>query len=211
MKRAISNRNVCDATFKVADFQGQWLASIGRPELRGAWTIFGESGSGKTHFALSLLKYLTGFVKRCAYNTLEQGLSKSFQTAWNDADMQSVGTKVIVYDKLPIEEMKEHLRRRKSPDVIVIDSISALVGFTRPAFAKLIEEFPDKLFIFIAHEENNKPHPAIAQHVRKMSEVKVRCVGYKASFTTRFKTPDGGGEDLIIWQEGANEYWAENL
>ena len=139
MKRAISNRNVCDATFKVADFQGQWLASIGKPELRGAWTIFGESGSGKTHFALSLLKYLTGFVKRCAYNTLEQGLSKSFQTAWNDADMQSVGTKVIVYDKLPIEEMKEHLRRRKSPDVIVIDSISALVGFTRPAFAKLIE------------------------------------------------------------------------
>ena len=52
MAKALSNRNVCDANFKVADFTGEWLATFGKPELRGAWIIFGESGSGKTHFAL---------------------------------------------------------------------------------------------------------------------------------------------------------------
>ena len=68
MAKALSNRNVCDANFKVADFTGEWLATFGKPELRGAWIIFGESGSGKTHFALSLLAYLMQFVDKAAYD-----------------------------------------------------------------------------------------------------------------------------------------------
>lgn len=82
MAKAISNKNVVNAKFKVADFTGKWLASFGKPELRGAWIIYGESGGGKTHLALELLKYLCGFVDRAAYDTLEQGLSLSFQNAW---------------------------------------------------------------------------------------------------------------------------------
>ena len=85
MARAISNKNLCDAIFQVADFDGKWLDSFGKPELRGAWIIYGESGSGKTHFALELLNYLTGFVQRSAYDTIEQGKSLSFQNAWNNA------------------------------------------------------------------------------------------------------------------------------
>lgn len=206
MGRAISNRNVCDASFKVAEFDGAWLASFGKPELRGSWIIFGESGSGKTHFALELLKYLTRFVDRGAYDTLEQGLSLSFQKAWNDANMAEAGKKVLVYAKEDIPALAERLRKRKSPQVVVIDSITALVGFTRTAYAELMREFPDKLFIFIAHEENKKPYPAIAQHVRKLSEVKVRVEGFKAFVTTRFQCAAGGGDDFVIWEQGAAEY-----
>ena len=207
MAKAISNKNVLDARFEVADFSGRWLESFGRPELRGAWIIYGESGSGKTHFALQLLKYLSGFVDRAAYDTLEQGLSLSFQNAWKDAAMQEAGRRVIVLAKEPVEELSERLRKRKSPDVVVIDSITALVGFTRATFLGLINEFPEKLFIFIAHEENNKPYPAVAQHVRKLSEVKIRVEGYKAFISSRF----GGGEDFVIWEQGANEYWIDKL
>ena len=96
MAKAISNRNVLDAKFDIADFSGKWLEAFGKPELRGAWSIYGEIGSGKTHFALQLLKYLSGFVNRAAYDTLEQGLSLSFQTAWKDVAMQEVGSRVIV-------------------------------------------------------------------------------------------------------------------
>ncbi len=39
MGRAISNKNVLTAKFEVADFDGAFLASFGRPELRGAWII----------------------------------------------------------------------------------------------------------------------------------------------------------------------------
>ena len=185
---------------------------VRQPELRGAWIIYGESGGGKTHLALELLKYLCGFVDRAAYDTLEQGLSLSFQNAWKNAAMQEVGSRVIVLAKEPIKELRERLRKRKSPNVIVIDSITALVGFTRTVFMELINEFPDKLFIFIAHEENNKPYPAIAQHVRKLSEVKIRVEGYKGFVTTRFKGEKGeGGADFVIWEQGANEYWIDKL
>ena len=104
------------------------------------------------------------------------------------------------------------LRKRKSPDVVVIDSITALVGFNRASFMELINEFPDKLFIFVAHEDNNKPYPAIAQHVRKLSEVKIRVEGYKAFITTRFQGNNGeGGADFVIWEQGAQEYWIDKL
>lgn len=212
MAKAISNRNVLDARFDIADFSGEWLQSFGRPELRGVWIIYGESGSGKTHFALMLLKYLTRFVAKAAYDTLEQGLSLSFQNAWRDADMQDVGSKVIVLAKENMQALRERLAHRKSPDVVVVDSITALVGFTRPVFAELVNDFPNKLFIFIAHEEGGKPYPAIAQHVRKLSEVKIHVEGYKAFVTTRFRSASGeGGSDFVIWEQGANEYWIDKI
>lgn len=209
MAKALSNKNVCDANFKVADFDGKWLATIGKPELRGAWLIFGESGSGKTHFALELLAYLTRFVDKAAYDTVEQGMSLSFQNSWNDANMAAVGNKVIVYNKEQIPALRERLRKRKSPQVVVIDSITALTGFNRSTFASLMDEFPEKLFIFIAHEEGGKPYPAVARHVRKLSEVKIRVEGFKAFATTRFATSEGGGEDFVIWPEGAAKYYAQ--
>lgn len=205
MVRALSNRNLCDAKFQVAEFTGEWLAMIGRPELRGAWIIFGESGSGKTHFALQLLAYLTRFADKVAYDTIEQGYSLSFQNSWNEANMGEVGNKVVIYDKEQIPALRSRLRKRKSPQVVVIDSITALVGFTRTTFASLINEFPDKLFIFIAHEEGGKPYPAVARHVRKLAEVKIRVEGFKAFTISRF----GGGEPFVIWPEGAARYYAD--
>lgn len=205
MARALSNKNMCDAKFEVAEFSGEWLATIGKPELRGAWIIFGESGSGKTHFALQLLAYLTGFVERSAYDTIEQGYSLSFQNSWNDAEMGALGNKVVIYNKEQIPGLRERLRKRRSPQVVVIDSITALTGFTRSTFAQLMEEFPNKLFIFIAHEEGGKPYPAVAKHVRKLAEVKLRVEGFKAFPASRF----GGGEPYVIWPERASRYYAD--
>ncbi|MEG1842552.1 MAG: ATP-binding protein [Alistipes sp.] len=212
MAKAISNKNVLNAKFETANFTGKWLASFGKPELRGAWIIYGESGTGKTHFALELLKYVSQFVDKAAYDTLEQGLSLSFQNAWRDANMQEVGSKVVVLGKETISDLRTRLVKRKSPSVVVIDSITALVGFTRSVFIELINDFPDKLFIFIAHEENRKPYPVIAQHVRKLSEVKIHVEGYKAFITTRFNCGNGeGGADYVIWEQGANEYWVDKF
>lgn len=216
MARALSNKNITDAKYDFANFDGQWRASLGKPELNGAWIIYGESGSGKTTFALMLVKYLTKFVNKVAYDTLEQGTGTkvrgSFQKAWKRCAMSEVGSKVVVLPREPIEKLQERLRKRKSPEVVVIDSITALIGFNRAVYAELMDEFPDKLFIFLAHEENRKPHPAIAQHVRKLSEIKMRVEGYKAFITTRFQDESGaGGEDFTIWEQGATEYWANEM
>lgn len=209
MARALSNRNVCDATFAAAPFEGAWRASLGRPELRGSWIIFGASGTGKTHFALLLLKYLSRFVDRVAYDTVEQGMSLSFHRAWIDAGMAEAGNRVVVLDREQIPELRERLRRRKSPRVVVIDSITALTGFTRSAYAGLVEEFPDRLFIFLAHERGGMPYPTIAEHVRKLSEIKIRTEGFRAFVNSRFADGDGGGEPFTIWEEGAARYFAD--
>ena len=50
MARAISNKNVLQARFNVAEFDGAFKASFGKPELRGTWLIYGGSGCGKTTF-----------------------------------------------------------------------------------------------------------------------------------------------------------------
>lgn len=212
MAKAISNKNVVDAHFEVADFSGKWLDSFGRPELRGAWIIYGGSGCGKTTFALKLCKYLSTYCK-VAYDTLEQGLSLSFQTAWKRVNMEEAGAKVVVLDKESIADLRERLAKRKSSDVVIIDSITCLVGFTKRDFVSLLRDFPNKLFIFLAHEKNGRPDPAIAETVRRLSEVKIRVDGYTAYFTTRYENSERGegGKDYVIWEQGAAEYMANNL
>ncbi len=210
--KAISNRNVCEARFDVADFDGPWLASVGRPELRGSWIIYGGSGTGKTTFTLKLCKYLAQF-RRVAYDTLEQGLCRSFQTAWERVKMEEAGKNVILLNREPLEPLRARLAKRKSPEVVFIDSITCLVGFNRRGYLELLEDFPDKLFVFISHEKNKLPDPAIAETVRRLSDVKIRVEGYTAFVTTRYENPSTGegGADFVIWKKGAAEYWADKL
>lgn len=212
MAKAISNKNVCDARFEAAEFTGRWLASLGKPELRGSWIIYGGSGSGKTTFAMELCKYLSGF-RKAAYNSLEQGLSLSFQTAWQRVDMLEAGTAVIALNKEPIVDLRARLAKRKSPDIVFIDSLTCLVGFTRRDYVNLMAEFPDKLFVFLAHEKNGMPDPTIGEIVRRLSDIKIRVEGHKAFVTTRYENPakGEGGADFVIWEQGAADYWAEKI
>ncbi len=212
MGRAISNKNVADAKFDIAPFDGPFRAAFGRPELKGSWLIYGASGSGKTTFALQLAKYLTRFVDKVAFDSLEQGLSGSLQKAWNLVGMEEVGTKAILLHKEGIEELRARLSRRKSPDVIFIDSVICLIGMRMSDYLKLMNDFPSKLFIFLAHEDDRgKPSPALAEKIRKLSDIKMHVEGYKVFTTTRYEDREKGEgvEDFVIWEKGAAEYNAE--
>lgn len=210
--RAISNRNILDAKFKTADFTGKWLASFGRPSLSGLWMIYGSSGSGKTTFTLMLCKYLTEFGK-VAYDSLEQGFSLSMQIAWRRVHMEEAGDRIVLLDKEQLKQLKERLKKRKSPDIIVIDSVKYVLGLKLSDIMSLKDQFPDKLFIFIAHEKNSEPDGALAGAIKYDADVKIRTSGYTAYFTTRFEDAERGegGSDFIIWEKGANEFNAKNL
>lgn len=209
MARAISNKNVLQARFDVAEFDGAFKASFGRPELRGTWLIYGGSGCGKTTFVMELCKYLTRF-GRVAYNSLEQGLSLSLQKAWERVNMAEAGTRIILLDKESLKELTARLRKKQSPDIIVIDSVHYWTGFKMSDYTKLRDTFNNKLFIFIAHEKNGEPKGCIAQALRYDADIKVRVEGYKAFTTTRYEVADKGegGADFVIWEQGAAEYWA---
>ncbi len=214
MGRAISNKNVLAAQFETADFDGPFLASFGRPELRGVWLIWGDSGSGKTTFTLQLCKYLAGF-RRVAYNSLEQGLSLSLQRAWERVDMAEAGSNIILLNKETLPELRARLSKRKSPEIIVIDSVQYLTKFYVQQFNELKEDFPDKLFIFISQADKAGKDPAgsVAKHIRYDADIKIKVEGYKAFVTTRYEDPTKGegGADFIIWQQGANDYWAGQI
>lgn len=214
MSRAISNKNVLAAQFETAEFTGPYLASFGRPELRGAWIIWGGSGSGKTTFTLMLCKYLAGF-RRVAYNSLEQGLSLSLQKAWERVEMAEAGSNIILLNKEELPELRERLRKRKSPEIIVIDSVQYLTKFYQQQFKELKAEFPNKLFIFISQADKADKDPAgtVAKHIRYDADIKIRVEGYKAFVTTRYEDQDKGegGADFIIWERGAADYWAERI
>lgn len=214
MSRAISNINVLAARFETVEFAGEWLASFGRPELRGTWIIWGGSGSGKTTFTLMLCKYLANF-GRVAYNSLEQGLSLSLQKAWERVGMGEAGNSVILLNKEELPELRARLSKRKSPEIIIIDSVQYLDGFNWTSFKKLKREYPDKLFIFISQADRagKDPDGKLAGKIRYDAEVKIKVEGFKAFVTTRYEDAERGegGADFIIWEQGAAEYWAEQL
>ena len=196
MGRAISNKNVLAAQFETADFDGPFLASFGRPELRGVWLIWGDSGSGKTTF------------------TLEQGLSLSLQRAWERVDMAEAGSNIILLNKEELPELRARLSKRKSPEIIVIDSLQYLDSFTWRLFKALKKDYPDKLFIFISQvDKSGNLADKLAVRIRFDADIKIKVEGFKAFVTTRYEdsAKGEGGADFIIWQQGANDYWAGQI
>lgn len=207
MGRTISNRSVTQARFRTAEFDGEWLASFGKPELRGSWLVFGGSGSGKTTFMLKLAKYISQF-RKVAYNSLEQGLCLSLQVVWNRVEMGEAGGNVVLLEKESLAELRERLDKKRSPQVVIIDSVHYWLGFKMNDYMSLLESYPDKLFIFVAHEKNGEPKGSMAQYIRYNSDIKIHVEGYTAFVTTRYENPEKGegGADFVIWEKGANEY-----
>lgn len=212
MGRAISNRNVLAAKFETADFDGAFLASFGRPELRGAWIIYGGSGSGKTTFVMQVCKYLSRF-RRVAYDSLEQGLSLSLQKAWERVGMEEAGSRIILLNKEQPAEVCARLKKKHGPGVVVVDSVQYWSGLNWHEYNALKEHFPDTLFIFVSQERGDLPDGRLAQRIRYDCDIKIRVKGYKAFFTTRYENPalGEGGADFVIWEKGEQEYWANEM
>lgn len=203
IRRAISVDEIIKKNFIEMAFDGEFKESFGTPERSGIWIIWGNSGNGKTRFSMQLAKYLTKF-GRVAYNTLEEGARKSMQLAVVETNMREVSKHFIILDREPIVELKERLRKRKSPDIIIIDSYQ-YTGLTKREYVELKEEFGNKLFIFISHAEGKNPEGRTAKFIRYDADVKIRVEGYKAFPVSRY----GGGEPYTIWHEGAEQYYLD--
>lgn len=196
MGRAASVEQVLRTRFKVLPFDGEWKEAIGCPEMTGSWIIWGNSGNGKTRFALQLCKYLCRF-GRVAYDSLEEGVSASLMKALQETSMMDVRRRFIVLDKEPIDQLMERLSKGKSPDVVCVDSLQ-YTGMSYEQYKALKERFPKKLFIWISHAEGAQPEGRVAKKVRFDSNVKVFVQAYRAEPVSRY----GGGKPYIVWEEG---------
>jgi hypothetical protein len=183
------------------DFSGIWLDSFGRPELHGSWIIWGNPSNGKTRFAIQLTRYLSQF-GIVAYNSLEEGIGLSLQMAFKAENMLECDGRVFIYDRVWYEELILLLKKRHSPDIIIIDSLQYMqINYSK--YSKLLASFSKKLFIFISHAEGKNPEGRVAKRVRFDAGIKIWVEGYKAFPSGRH----GGGAPYIIWSEGAEKYW----
>jgi len=204
IKRALTVNDIRDYKPLVLPFESEWFASIGSPEMKGGWIIWGNSANGKTRFALQLARYMARFV-RVAYDSLEEGLSLSMQKAIEDVGMSDVKRSFVLLDKETVPMLRERLAKQRSPQVVIIDSLQ-YTGLTYKDYTTLINDFPHKLFIIVSHADGREPRGNVGKAIKYDAFVKIYVEGYKAFVQSRY----GGGEPYVVWRKGADAYWGND-
>ena len=203
MKRALTINDIFNYRARTLPFADKWLAAIGEPELTGSWIIWGGSSNGKTRFALQLAQYMARYC-RVAYDILEEGLSLSLRTAIETVGFADVKRNFCLLDKESIPDLMQRLKRQRSPQVVIIDSLQ-YTGLSYQDYKMLRDTFRHKLFIFISHGEGREPKGNVAKSVKYDAFVKIYVEGFKAFSQSRF----GGGAEYVIWDSGARTYWGK--
>lgn len=204
MKRALTLkdiRNYKADTFVLDDGFGPVLGEV---ELTGSWIIWGGSANGKTRFALQLAKALAKHV-RVAYDSLEEGLSLSMRHSIEAVGFADVKRNFVLLDGEGMDELKERLRKQRSPKVVIVDSLQ-YTGLTYADYKALRDEFRRKLFVFVSHADGHNPKGAVANSVKYDAFVKVYVEGYRAYPQSRY----GGNQPYTVWPEGAAKYGHTN-
>ncbi|KAA6318438.1 hypothetical protein EZS27_031545 [termite gut metagenome] len=191
---------VLTAKFETLTFDGVWKDAIGCPEVTGSWIIYGPTKNGKTTFAMMLAKYLTNFEK-VFYNSIEEGLSRSVQIAYERVGMIEASGRITL-EREGLEAMIERLRKRKSANIVFIDSLQFL-GITFKDYKRLKTMFPRKLFIFVSHTANGQPDGKAAVALWRDASVSFKVEGFRATPVSRY----GGGQYIDIDAEKAAAYW----
>ena len=201
VRRAYTVESIMALRREAAEFEGQWLEAFGKPELKGTWCIGGLPKNGKTSFCMMLAKYLTQF-HSVAYNSIEEGISGTFAEALRRAKMEEIRRgRFMILNGEEFAELERRLAQRKSPKVIIVDSIQFL-GLNQATYLRMKKRFPDKLFIYITHLAGQYPEGKTAIKIWRDSSVVVRVEGFKAYPTSRY----GGGKPIVISEERAKMF-----
>lgn len=201
-RRALTIQNLIDYRPKTMGFTGDWLEKLGDPEPFGSWIIYGGSGQGKTRFTLQLTKYLMSFNgTRVAYDGLEESVSETYRRALIDTGLQAERQGHFEFwDRYDYEKMNVALQKKRSANVIVIDSLQYM-NLSYDEYKELVEKYPKKLFIWISHESGSKPDGQVAKKVLFNSNIKIRVRNYYASIVSRYS----GKHTFDIWPEYHNQ------
>lgn len=197
--KAISAHELQSIKFDLLEFTGKWAKMMGQPEKNGCIFVWADSGAGKTTFVLQLVKYISEFSK-VLYNSLEEGRCRTQQIAWQEANISESANSVMLLDKEPMSDLKTRLLRKRSPNVVVLDSWQ----YMRMSFRQWYDFkslFPNKLFIVISQAEGKLPKGKSADAVRYDSPVKIFLDKYIAFPKSRY----GGNTPYVLWEEKARE------
>lgn len=204
-RNAKSVREIQNMKFDQFPFDGDWQKAFSRPERRGVWLVWGNSGNGKTSFVMQLCKYLCQF-GRVAYNSLEEGASLTMKQTLERCGMMDVNRRFLLLNAESMEELNIRLHRQKSPGIVVIDSFQyTMMNFKQ--YKEFREANRKKLLIFISHADGKLPAGRSARSVMFNADLKIYVEGYRAFSKGRYIGPR---KYFDVWPEEAKRYWGES-
>ena len=207
LPRVLTINQLMQKKYNTFPFEGAWHEAFGTPERTGVWFIWGDSGNGKSRFAVQLCCELAKYC-RVVYNSLEEGACLTVQQAFAEVDAKQVARRLLIAKGESIAQLSERLSRQRSPEAAIIDSFQ-YAQLTYREYIRFKGAHPDKLIIFISHADGKQPAGRSARSVRYDATQKIHIEGFVAQSFGRHIGPNGG--KYTIWEEGAAKYWGETI
>jgi ATPase family associated with various cellular activities (AAA) len=205
MSKLLGVTALFDKKFDLFEFDGKWQRFMGNPAKNFSALIYGDSGNGKTEFCVQLAQYMAGF-RKVYYNSVEQGVSRTFQMALRRNNFEEVKGNFVMADGHSFEEMMDYLEKRNAPQVIFIDSID-YSGMTLEQYQLLRKKHPKKVIVLVSWAEGAKPKTLAARAMLYSVDVKIRVKNFIAYPSGRYE----GNEPYTIWEEGVERVMQRNL
>lgn len=180
MSRALSVSNIYKKQHETFPFEGVYKEVFGQPSTNGIWLIYGKEKNGKTWGTLLLADYISKFTNKVHYISAEEGTDYEFKQALKRAKIDSKNRKLQFTEYETIDELYKRLNKQRAPRVVVLDNATIYNDELKAAgLKKLKQDFPNTLFIILAHEERNKPYTAMAVMASKLAKVIIRVQGLR--------------------------------
>lgn len=178
MSRTLSAGVIYKKKYKTFPFEGVFKNIFGEPSTNGIWLLYGKEKNGKSWGALLLADYFTKF-GRVLYVSAEEGVEMEFKDALKRAKIDGENKKLQFIEYEPISDLYKRLKaKNRKPNVVFIDNLTIYNDELKASgIKKLKHDFPNTLFVCVAHEERNKPYTASATMASKLAKVLIRVQG----------------------------------
>ncbi len=184
MSRALTVKNIFDKKHKTFEFEGIWLKVLKKPSRSGVWLIYGSEKNGKTWLALQLAKYLST-ITNVVYVSAEEGTESEFVETCKRAKINISDKHLKFFEYITLEELQKKLKNKKD-NIFFIDNLTIYEGeLKKKDLIKLIEDYPEKLFILLAHEERNEVYTTVGKLAKRLAKVIIYVKGLTGNVTLR--------------------------
>lgn len=204
--RLANLNNVFNKKFSLFDFDDVFFDVMGNPPRQGIWLVYGNEKNGKTWFALLLAKYLAETqVDNVLYISAEEGLGSAFVASIKRAGINTK-TKIKFTEYVSADEIRDYLAKRGSAKIVFIDNLTVYSDEINNAEIKALKnDFPNVLFVYLAHEDKKEPYLSNGKLAKKLAEIIIRVVGLKATVSGRCT-----GGALVVDEEKAALFHGTN-
>lgn len=201
--RAYTYTDIERKEFNMIPLTDEWLRHLGEMERGGSVLIKGDSGHGKTAYAMQLMKELCA-IEKVFYDSVEEGMKASFRRSLKLNGLKLVSSK-YTFQSERYDDLIKRLNRKRQPKIVFIDSIQyCFRGKRKEDYDNMIEMFPSTLFIGISHVRKGSVIGAVAEQFYWDCQNRIHVEDFKAYVE---KSRCGGDEltPYIISKEKAEE------